>query len=199
MIEGWLKFIALFVPVIGIVPLLRQIQDYSFSKNKDSYEIYQKIRNLVKESLNENYVEILVLVNCITSRELSPKEVEWFVEYPGAFRYLKDFGISGARYLDIDRNNNTFSLMPIVSTLRKRVLERLRFVGFVLFFLIVMIIPLAYLLSVSDHMVIDFLVYIVLFGCFCLSVTALIVMFRALDKAVDLNLVHVGKYSEKHL
>ena len=103
MVENWLTFIALFVPVIGIVPLLRQIQDYSFAKSKDTYEIYQKIRRLVKESLNENYAEILVLMNCITSRELSPKEVEWFVEHPGAFRHLKDFGISGASYLNLER------------------------------------------------------------------------------------------------
>ncbi|TOG98362.1 hypothetical protein CGI90_26275, partial [Vibrio parahaemolyticus] len=111
--------------------------------NKGHYEIYQKIRVLVKESLNDNYAEILVLMNCITPRELSPKEVEWFVEHPGAFRYLKDFGVSGARYLDADLNNNTFFLTPRVSTLRKRVFERLKFVGFVSFFLLFMIIPLA--------------------------------------------------------
>ncbi|CAE6920150.1 hypothetical protein ACOMICROBIO_EPCKBFOG_02595 [Vibrio sp. B1FLJ16] len=54
MIEDWLKFVALFVPVIGIIPLLRQIQDYSFTKNKEHYQIYEKIRALVKESLNDN-------------------------------------------------------------------------------------------------------------------------------------------------
>ncbi len=195
MVEDWLKFIALFVPVIGIVPLLRQIQDYSFAKNKGHYEIYQKIRVLVKESLNDNYAEILVLMNCITSRELSPKEVEWFVEHPGAFRYLKDFGVSGDRYLDADLNNNTFFLTPRVSTLRKRVFERLKFEGFVSFFLLFMIIPLAYLLSVSDYAAIELFVYIVMFGCICLVFAVLIVMFRALDKAVDLDRVHVGKYS----
>ncbi|USD33662.1 MULTISPECIES: hypothetical protein [Vibrio] len=195
MLEDWLKFIALFVPVIGIVPLLRQIQDYSFTKNKEYYQIYEKVRALVQDSLTDNYAELLVLMNCITSRELSPKEVEWFVEYPGAFRYLKDFGISGARYLEADLSNNTFSLTPRVNTLRKRVFERLKFVGFVSFFLLVMIIPLAYLLSVSSHAAIDFFVYIVMFGCLCLVFTALIVMFGALDKAVELDRVHVGKYS----
>ncbi len=195
MIEDWLKFVALFVPVIGIIPLLRQIQDYSFTKNKEHYQIYEKIRALVKESLNGNYTEILVLMNCITSRELSPKEVEWFVEYPGAFRYLKDFGVSGARYLDTDLSNNTFSLTPRVSTLRKRVFERFKVVGFVSFFSLVMIIPLAYLLSVSSHAAIDFLVYIIMSVCLCLVFTALIVMTRALDKAVDLDRVRVGKYS----
>ncbi|ENG7521876.1 hypothetical protein ABVD55_005111 [Vibrio harveyi] len=195
MVEDWLKFIALFVPVIGIVPLLRQIQDYSFTKNKDSYEIYQKIRTLVKESLNDNYAEILVLMNCITSRELSPEEVEWFVEHPGAFGYLKDFGVSGARYLEVDVSNNTFNLTPLVSTLRKRVFERLKFVGFVLFFLMFMVIPLAYLLSVSDHKAVDIFVYVILFGCMCLVFMALILVFRALDKAVELDRVNVGKYS----
>ncbi|EGR0795315.1 hypothetical protein ACLB4W_003371 [Vibrio cholerae] len=195
MITEILKFIALCIPVLGAIRFFRDLDEYKVKKNKDRYEIYKRLKELVDDSLTKNYPEILVLISCMTSRKLSPSEIEWFVKQPGAFHYIGDYGVGGCKYLRLDIDNNKFLFTDKVDSLKKRIAERFKVFGFVFFLLCILLLLLSVLLTISSDSSLKMVYYFASLLIIIFALIAVASSFRSLDKAWELNDVTVGNYS----
>ena len=99
--------LALIISGVTIPFLISRIRMTSLKYHTLNLEHYEKLRELCGRDANENLSTLLVALNGVTKRELEPKFIEWFLYTPGAYRYIKKFGIC-KRYLSIDIDSNKF-------------------------------------------------------------------------------------------
>lgn len=132
-INGYITPIAGLIGVMGsIVTFLitfQKLKNIKGEKAKELHSRYAAIKELTK-NMDANYPEILILLSGLTRAELNTREVEWFISEPGAFLKLEQYGKICGRYCEIDLEKGEFSLTERVSTSKKRVIEKLKIIGF---------------------------------------------------------------------
>lgn len=121
--------VGILVSVMTILLTYQNLKAFKGDKAKELHSCYAAIKALSVD-MTTNYPEILILLNRITNAELNIKEVEWFVNEPGAFLKLEQYGRIYGRYCEINIEKGEFALTERVSTFKKRSIERFKIVSF---------------------------------------------------------------------
>ncbi|HGS4445627.1 TPA: hypothetical protein ACMDNL_003697, partial [Vibrio cholerae] len=116
------------VSIVTFLITFQQLKNIKGEKAKELHSRYSAIKELAKD-IHANYPEILILLSGLTRAELTMREVQWFINEPGAFLKLEQYGKICGRYCQIDLEKGEFSLTERVSTVNKRLIEKLKIIG----------------------------------------------------------------------
>lgn len=115
-------FTAMGVGILGAYfAYIKLVMESQGSKIRQ-FELFLKLQKLCDKDARDNLAAIRVGLNSYTKRELTPKEIEWFVYTPSAFSYLKSYGRQ-TRYVSIDTDLNRFVYKSNVDSRIKRFKE----------------------------------------------------------------------------
>ncbi|WP_411992530.1 hypothetical protein [Agarivorans sp. DSG3-1] len=114
--------------VLGLIYIIYRMKALSFANGMKHFEVFKALQQLCGSDARDNMPSIRVALSCVTSRDLSSKEIEWFLYTPGAFRYLKRYG-KFKRYIDIDFDKNLFKFVDRYSTRKSRWIEAAKLVS----------------------------------------------------------------------
>ena len=120
--------VGIMVSITTLLITFQKLKSIRGEQAKELHSKYSASKGLASD-LDNNYPEILILLNGITRAELTKGEIEWFLNEPGAFLKLEHYGRINGRYCTVDLDLNEFSLTEIVSTRKKRMIEKLRIVS----------------------------------------------------------------------
>ncbi|MPW27807.1 hypothetical protein F9L16_02205 [Agarivorans sp. B2Z047] len=116
------------VSIATFLITFQKLKDIKGEKAKELHSRYTAIKVLAKD-IDANYPEILILLSGLTRTELTPSEIQWFINEPGAFLKLEQYGKICGRYCKINLEKGEFSLTERVSTFKKQAIEKLKIVG----------------------------------------------------------------------
>ncbi|TOL13563.1 hypothetical protein CGI03_23035 [Vibrio parahaemolyticus] len=116
------------VSIVTFLVTFQKLKDIKGEKAKELHSRYAAIKVLAND-IDANYPEILILLNGLTRAELTPNEVQWFINEPGAFLKLEQYGKICGRYCEINLGKGEFSLTERVSTFKKQAIEKLKILG----------------------------------------------------------------------
>ena len=128
-----IKIITALGGIVGIAIAFNTLFLNKLNKNMKTYELYKSLKTLSSVNHpNNNLAEINVIVSCLTSKNLTLKEVKWFVNTPNAYKYIEQFGRLN-RYIEISETEDSFSFKGKYKLKINRVVE---FGAFFLLYLI---------------------------------------------------------------
>lgn len=131
-INNYITLIAALIGIAGsIITYLvtfQQLKKIKGERAKELHSRYVAIKDLAND-IDSNYPEILILLSGLTRAELTASEISWFINEPGAFLKLEQYGKIYGRYCEIDLVKGEFSLTERVSTSSKRTIEKLKIVA----------------------------------------------------------------------
>lgn len=120
--------VGVMVSIVTFLFTFQKLKDIKGEKAKELHSRYAAIKVLARD-MDANYPEILILISGLTRAELTPSEVQWFIDEPGAFLKLEQYGKICGRYCEINLEKGEFSLTDRVSTLKKQVIEKIKIVS----------------------------------------------------------------------
>lgn len=101
------SIITISFSVVSALFVVWRIKETAFKYHASTFELYEKLKELCGRDANENYPALLVGLNTLSKKQLSPAQIEWFIHCPNAFLFLKRFD-AGRRYINLDMTNNCF-------------------------------------------------------------------------------------------
>ncbi|WP_157517834.1 hypothetical protein [Moritella sp. PE36] len=140
-------FIAAMMNIAALLVTYDKIKNFKGEKAKELHGRYIQVKQL-SENLEANYSEILIILSGITRADLSIDEIRWFITEPRAFLKLEKYGKVSGRYCNIDLDKGEFVLKEIVSTRKKRIVERSKILG--ISFCLLAFISAVWLFTVKD-------------------------------------------------
>lgn len=120
--------VGVMVSIVTFLVTFQKLKDIKGGKAKALHSQYAAIKILAND-IEANYPEILILLSGVTRAELTPREVQWFINEPGAFLKLEQYGKICGRYCEIDLEKGEFSLTERISTSKKQAIEKLKIIG----------------------------------------------------------------------
>lgn len=122
MIAEVATFTSIVVGVAGVAALVLRMVLQTEASNIKQFELFLKVQELCGIDARKNLAAIRVALACITKRELTTKEIEWFLLIPGAFFYLRRYG-KVSRNVSVDYCNNGFKFKSEFDSKTKRFIE----------------------------------------------------------------------------
>ena len=181
------KIIAVVLSIATGIPIWHKIQEFKTEQSKGLHEIYENIKKLSSESIENNHAEILVVLSRLTTKKLTTDEIQWFIKEPGAFLNLKQYGSIGSRYIRINLQDRKFRLTTRVSTKFHRLIERAKIFTFVICSITIMSMLLFTTIAFTKNAMATIFLYIVVFVFISMSLWALFYLCGKIDKAVELD------------
>lgn len=120
--------VGVMVSIVTFLVTFQKLKDIKGERAKELHSRYAAIKVLASD-IDANYPEILILLSGLTRAELTPNEVKWFINEPGAFLKLELYGKICGRYCEINLEKGEFSLTSRVSTFKKQAIEKLKIVA----------------------------------------------------------------------
>ena len=114
-----------FGSVISIAFTLHKLKLGGFSFEVKKYDYFERLQLLCGNDASNNLVNLRVAFRCITTRELTPTEMEWFLYTPGAYKFLSRYGRS-QRFTSIDIVSNRFIWNKKLLTKKLRLIELIK-------------------------------------------------------------------------
>ena len=111
-----------FGSVISIAFTLHKLKLGGFSFEVKKYDYFERLQVICGSNASNNLVNLRVAFRCITTRELTPTEMEWFLYTPGAYKFLRRYGKS-QRFTSIDIASNRFIWNKKLGTKKLRLIE----------------------------------------------------------------------------
>lgn len=120
--------VGLMISIVTFLLSYQKFKNIKGEKAKELHTSYSEIKRLSVD-MTANYPEILILMSGLTQAELTSKEVEWFINEPGAFLKLEQYGKICGRYCQVNLDKREFAITERISTSKKRVIEKLKIAG----------------------------------------------------------------------
>ncbi|OBT10373.1 hypothetical protein A9267_05710 [Shewanella sp. UCD-FRSSP16_17] len=128
--EIFIKILTILGGITGLVLAFNTLISRKLDKDIKNYELYKSLKMLSSvEEPSSNLSEINVILNCITSINLTIDEVKWFIETPNAYKYIEQYGRLN-RYIEVSNNKDSFIFKGKYKSKTKRNFE------FCIFFLL---------------------------------------------------------------
>ncbi|WP_017221302.1 hypothetical protein [Moritella dasanensis] len=111
--------------VISLSFTLHKLKLGGFSFKVQKYDYFERLQLLCGSDASINLVNLRVAFRCVTTRELTPTEMEWFLYTPGAYKFIGRYGRS-QRFTSIDIVSNRFMWNEKLLTKKLRRIELIK-------------------------------------------------------------------------
>lgn len=183
------KYIATLIGSLAApIYIYIKINQFRSEKATELHDKYKILKSLISEP-ETNMPEILIVLKGISKVELTREEIIWFINEPGAFMKLKEYGNLKWRYSNINFEKGEFDVSKRIATGPRIAIETTKIVVSCYSYIVFFTIGFKWIITAS-YGESAIATYVITFA-FLLNFTMILYgsayIFRLMNKAINLK------------